>query len=284
MRWAIVMLVAAACRSEAGDDVVAPETRSTFEREALDPIDPPLLPVDPPTPPVPPRELMVLVNTADTVFRVDPETLAITELGKFVFVDTARVPITDMALDRRGRLWGVSFDGVYAIDPATFETRLLAEVPPFTNLNALGIVASEILDRVESPDVLLAAGAYHDRVYEVNPATGAIVQRGIMGGGLESSGDITYAPGVGVVILAKDRGSGTEGIARLERGSLHAVRAPGGIGFTDVVGIAPFAKGRLFGVTQLGDVIVIDPVTGAAFQHASHDLVFFGAAVGWAPS
>ena len=239
---------------------------------------PPPLPVTPATSTGIAQKLLILVNTADALYRVDPVTLDVTLEGRFTFPGGEPDLITDIARDSRGRMWGVGFAAVYSIDPNNLECTLLARHPGLT-LNALSIVTSKMKPTLEMPDIMIAAQSRDSTVFQVDPKTGDLTPIGNAGGGLSSSGDITWAAGVGTVMLASDF-AGYEGLVALEPGTFTAKRIGPGWSFQKVRGVSLLPSG-LLGVTEQGEMLEIDPRTGAATLRRTHPMVFYGGAVGW---
>jgi hypothetical protein len=226
-----------------------------------------------------PRPIKILLNTPTALYQLDLDTFQVTEHGEFSFPD-GKDQVTDIALDREGRLWGVSFDAIYAIDQPTLVAHKLGRTPEGSMINALAVVSSQAIGEREGPDVLIAAGFRTHSVFRVDTAKGTVTAIGNLQLGT-SSGDITWCPGVGPVIVLHHDDGGYDVLARLEAKTFTAVPIGGGIGFERVRGIAPLRDG-LVGVTETGDVIEIDPATGVGKPRAHHDLAFYGAAVGWA--
>src|SRR5262245_1626891 len=142
-----------------------------------------------PSEPVRTRELVMFANTPDGLFRVDPSLNDPVPLGTFWMRDGTPPNITDIAIDRRGSMWGVGFYNVYKINPRTLEVTQLSEARTAA-LNALAIVS--LGPTRESPDTLLAVDAVIGTVFEVDPDTGATKLVGRLGSGLASSGDLTW--------------------------------------------------------------------------------------------
>lgn len=225
------------------------------------------------------QKLLVLVNTPDELYRVDPATFEVVSLGTFSFPgQTAPDRITDIAMDRKGRMWAVGFEAVYAVDPATLECTLLVRQPGM-ELNSLAIVTSAMLTGREEPDLMLAAEANGGGVYQVDPKTGALTKLGDLGAGLVSSGDLTWAPGVGAVQIVSDL-AGYEGLARLDANTFTAHKIGGGWPFAKVRALTMLPAG-LLAATEQGELIEVDPTTGAATLRKVHPLTFYGGAVGW---
>jgi hypothetical protein len=225
------------------------------------------------------KQLLILVNTPDELYRVDPATFDVTSLGTFTFPG-AVVPdrITDIAVDRKGRMWAIGFEAVYAVDPTTLECTLLMRHPG-KELNSLAIVTSAMVTGREQPDLMLAAEANGSVVYLVDAKTGALAPIGDLGGGLVSSGDLTWAPGVGAVQIVSDL-AGYEGLARLDANTFTANKIGSGWAFAKVRGLTMLPSG-LLAVTEQGEMLEIDTATGAATLRKTHPLTFYGGAVGW---
>jgi hypothetical protein len=224
------------------------------------------------------RRLLILVNTADALYRVDPVTFDVTLVGTFTFPDGEQDLITDIARDSRGRMWGVGFAAVYSIDPTTLACTRLARHYGHT-LNALSIVTAQMKRAREVPDIMIAAQSRDSTVSQVDPTTGELTPIGNAGGGLSSSGDITWASGVGAVMLASDF-AGYEGLVVLEPDTFAAKKIGPGWSFQKVRGLS-LLPGGLLAVTEQGELLEIDPRTGAATLRRTHPLVFYGGAVGW---
>ena len=128
MRWA-AFLVLVACSPKPVDDpwvVEAHETscgRSTAdasdeEHEGDDPDaggswggSGPLLDVADGAPPT-----VVYGQDADTLYRLDPETFELVEIGPFAGCADS---VIDIAVDRAGAITAVTYSALYAVDPAT---------------------------------------------------------------------------------------------------------------------------------------------------------------------
>jgi len=246
--------------------------------EAAAPVAPP--PAPPADEPVaaPKHRLKILVNTESTLYDLDPDTLAVTEVGQFKFPPGVEPSMTDIALDRGGHLWGVSFQYFFEIDPRTLAVKVLGPTPSEAKINSLAIISSAATRDREKPDLLVAAGYRTGTVYSVDTSAGTLTPIGDLDG-YEAAGDITWGPGIGPVITVRQP-IGGDLLARLEPGTLHA-KPIGAIGFIDVLGLARLDQ-ALLGFTEQGDIIEIDLATGAGTKREHHDLRFFGAAVGWA--
>jgi hypothetical protein len=266
----MVAVLAAGC----GDEVDAPRVG--------DGVTPEPVRVDEVVPAGKAPRLRILVNTPDELYQVDPVSFDVTRLGAFTFTPGEAEVITDVAMDRRGRMWAIGFTAVYRVDPKTLACTLLARHPGRA-LNALSILTAAMMtDEREVPDVLLAGEAYSRNIYRVDPATGALDVVGDLGGNLGSGGDLTWAPGVGAVMIVTDAFGGYEGIAALAPRTFTATPIGPGWPFRRVRGLT-FLPDGLLGASEFGELIKIDPATGAGTVVRSHNLVFYGGAIGWDP-
>jgi hypothetical protein len=87
------------------------------------------------------------------------------------------------------------------------------------------------------------------------------VARSKLGNGFTSSGDLEFLLDGTLVLTANSVGSVSDELVRIDVGSGSASRI-GSIGFGGVYGLA-LVDGKLIGLTVGGDVLVIDPATGA---------------------
>jgi hypothetical protein len=73
------------------------------------------------------EQVYVYAHTASTLFKVDPDTLAITMIGNFGWPSSVGSDqMTDIAIDKTGQMIGVSFSRVYRVDPTTAHATLLS--------------------------------------------------------------------------------------------------------------------------------------------------------------
>lgn len=263
-------LVLAACSAGRADPDQTPEGSAGGARGSAE------VPAAPP-----PREMVIIANTADALYRVDPRTLDVEEMCSFTFPSGNEARITDISLDRRGRMWGISFETVFRIDPRTCEVVKLADAR-LRNLNSLAILTAEMAGGGREEPDLLIAGDWNGPILQIDPNDGSQRLLGELGGALGSSGDITWSPEAGAVIVATDR-VGYEGLAKMEPVTFKATPiGPGLGGFRHVRGLALIPGGKLLGFTEQGEIIEIDPTTGQARQRSDAPRMFYGAAVGWA--
>jgi len=208
----------------------------------------------------------VFVHTKDALYSLDDSTFDLVHVGDF----GAEESITDLAITPDGRIFGISAESLYNIDPTTAAATFIANVPGVLNVGLTFL-----------PNGQLLATDKEGGVREVSPDTGAVSEIGKFGGGYGTAGDLVavadgtmYAigeyqdesPGDSDLLLTVNTGSGVASYV-------------GAIGFGDVFGTA-YANGRIYAFTSTGQIIEIDPGTGTGVLVKSYpDVSFWGAAV-----
>jgi hypothetical protein len=216
---------------------------------------------------------LIYAHTQSTLYSVDPTTLAVTKINDFAF-DTGFDAMTDLAIDRNGNMIGVSFFSVYRVDPTTAAATRLAM--GLTNTyNGLSFVPAAQVG-MTGDDVLIGTRTTDGKVFQINPATGASTQVGDMGGSYSSSGDLVAVDGFGTVQTVK--GSTHDVLARLAPGTFAATPIGTNTGFDKIWGVG-FWGGTVYGFTNTGQFISIDPTTGAGQLVAANGPTWWGAAV-----
>jgi hypothetical protein len=215
----------------------------------------------------------VYAHTPTTLYRVDPDTLAIAEVGDFVWPNGAD-QMTDIAIDKTGQMIDISAGGVYRIDSTNAHATLLS-----SNLqglfNGLSFVPASLVNGGSGDDVLVGTRNDDGAVFRIDPMSGATTQIGNMGGANVSSGDLVAVDGFGIMQTIPANGGDT--IATLATGSFIATIV-GDTGYDQIWGLA-FWKNKVFGFTNGGAFVTIDPHTGATTLVSNNGLEWWGAAV-----
>jgi hypothetical protein len=219
-----------------------------------------------------PGTASIFAHTATTLYTVDPDSYAVTRIGDFDF--DASEQMTDLGIDATGNLVGVSFFSVYKVDPVTAHcTQLSSSIS--RSFNGLSFVPAAAVGTTGA-DVLVGTEDLDDLVFKVNPTTGAATRIGAMGGGYSSSGDIVSVDGFGTVQTVP--GSPHDVLVRLAPSTFAATPIGTDTGFDNIWGLG-FWKGKVFGFTNAGELITLDPHTGVGTMVASGGPAWFGAAV-----
>ena len=227
-------------------------------------------------------QVAIYAHDANTLYRVDPDTYAATKVGMFDFTGFAE-EMTDLGIDQNGNLVGASFTPqfptgnlttIYMVDATTAHCAKLTTSGSRT-FNGLSFIPAAALGGTGA-DVLVGTEVSDGLVWKIDQTTGALTQVGNMGGSFVSSGDIVSVEGFGTVQTVK--GATHDVLVRLAPGTFTATPIGTNTGFDMIWGIG-FWKGKVFGFTNAGQIITIDPNTGAGTQVASNGPAWYGAAV-----
>jgi hypothetical protein len=216
----------------------------------------------------------VYAHTSSTLYKVDPDTLAISMIGNFGWPNGASDQMTDLAIDKNGVMIGVSFGSVYKVDPTTAQTTLLSSGLAGT-FNGLSFVPASMLG-MTGDDVLVGTRNDDGVVSRIDPMTGAVSQVGDMGSAFQSSGDLVAVDGFGTVQTTL--GAPWDVLVRLAPNSFAATKIGNDTGFGQIWGLG-FWKNKIFGFTRTGNFITIDPSTGVGTLVQSGGPEWWGAAV-----
>lgn len=220
----------------------------------------------------PPGSASIYAHTSTSLYRVDPDTYAVTKVGDFDFSPFEQM--TDLAIDSTGQMVGVSFGAVYRVDPVTAHvTELSSSLAQ--QFNGLSFVPAAALG-MTGADVLIGTDTGDGNVYKVDPMTGAVTQVGSMGGSFTSSGDLVSVDGFGTVQTVP--GATHDVLVRLAPGTFAATPIGTDTGFDHIWGVG-FWKNKVFGFTDTGQLITINPTTGVGTAVASGGPSWWGAAV-----
>jgi hypothetical protein len=225
----------------------------------------------------PPGNAAVYAHSSSTLYRVDPVTFEVTEVGPFGWPSGSDT-MTDIAIDKDGLMIGVSYTSVYRVDPVDAGCTLLSN-----NLqgmfNGLSFVPAGQVGMPEGADVLVGSRNTDGVIHSIDPMTGAVTPVGDMGGDWVSSGDIVSIHGFGTVATVTTVGAlGPDVLARLEVGTFAATPIGSGTGYNDLWGIG-FWAGDVFGFSEDGSFVLIDTTTGAATPVETSVPRWWGAAV-----
>jgi hypothetical protein len=136
----------------------------------------------------PKPELAVYGHSSTNLYRLDPVSLKLTNLGTF---DGADGSMTDIALDKDGVMYGITFSSVYRIDYKKSPKSLpkCTHLALLTNtFNGLTMVPQGMIDSAKE---VLVGVAIDGGWWRIDPSgvTAKLTQLGSYGGGWMSSGD-----------------------------------------------------------------------------------------------
>ena len=232
--------------------------------------------------PATPAMSRVYGHSGDRLYRLDPMTLAPTEIGAMTGLDGS---LLDLAVDKNDRLVGITRTALYSLSATTAAATLIRDLsttaPDLTSLSYVpGLAMSD-------PDVLISANDLGD-VYRIDETTGTATKVGNYGmhNGMQvkSSGDIFGVRGFGVFATV-DVGTGTmDYLARIDSTTWKATPLPNQTGFDQIFGLG-FWGGKTYGFVAdgqpatTGKLIEINSTTGTATVLNTSGVRWFGAGV-----
>ena len=225
------------------------------------------------------EQVYVYAHTATALYRVDPDTLAIQKVGDFGWGSVGSDQMTDIAIDKAGVMIGISYSRVFRVDTTNAQTTLLSSALDGT-FNGLSYVPSMQIGGVGGGDDVLVGTRNSDgKVFRIDPMTGSTTQAGDMGA-YSSSGDLVAVDGFGTLQTVPGSLFGADRLARLAQASFTATPiGSGDTGFSEIWGVA-FWKSKIYGFTNGGQFILIDPTTGSATMVSqTPGVAWWGAAV-----
>lgn len=220
----------------------------------------------------PPRVVNeVFGHSANTLYRLDPQTKAVTVVGNFSgCVDD----VIDIALDKDSNLFGTTRAGLARIDRANARCTIVASG---AYPNSLSFVPAGTLDPVN--EVLVG---YQGSTYvRIDTQTGNIRTVGALGGGFQSSGDIVSVIGGKTFLTVNGNGCG-DCLVEVNPSTGALVKNWGTVDHAAVYGLA-FWGGTVFGFNSQGRLFSVDfnasslRITPIAIPNAPTGLSFYGA-------
>jgi len=213
----------------------------------------------------------VFGHTGTTLFRLDPETLEVDEVGAFTGCGTQAV--VDIALDEESNMFGVRYGALYSIDRHTAECTLIAEG---SYPDSLSFVPEGTVDA----DREALVGFINERYVRIDTVDGSISDIATLADGLRSSGDVVSVKGGGTYLTVFGPGcEDTDCIIEFNPSNGLVLEHYGALPYDQVFGLA-FWAGRAYGFSRDGDVFEVeflaDSVTTTEIP-VSANVEFFGA-------
>ncbi|MBU6160005.1 MAG: hypothetical protein KGO50_02715 [Myxococcales bacterium] len=202
----------------------------------------------------------IFAHESDAVYRVDP----FSGEPPILYAESS-VTLLDFDTAPDGTLYGITSTSLVRYDD-----------PSWVTVGSHGIGASANGMAILNPDIGYVTAS--NQTYEIDLSSGMARSIGSMD--YTSSGDCVINKDGTLFMSARAAGpSGTDQLVVIDASpdGGGAATLIGQIGFVGVYGLT-FAYGYLFGFTSNGEVIEINPITGAGREVANVDKVFFGAA------
>ncbi len=207
----------------------------------------------------------IYAHSATDLYVVNPNGWSVTRVGAFQNGDQ----ITDIAVTPNGNLYGISYDTLYSINKTTGRATQVAMLNGGANNGMTFIARGDLLAADTAGDVKV-----------INPSNGNVMQRGNFGSNLSSAGDLVAVAngtmyGVSSTTAGGSSASTDNVLIRVDQNT-GVASVVGPIGFGDVWGLA-YVNAKVIGFTTAGQILQIDPATGAGTLLATRSVVFWGA-------
>jgi hypothetical protein len=195
----------------------------------------------------------VYAHSADTLYKLDPDTKEVIVVGRFSGCGFSGV--VDIALDAKSNIYA-SASGIYRVDS---NNAKCTSVGPFAfGGNSLSFVPAGTLDPTQEVLVTYNGGEY----LRVDLANGRTTRVGSLPSGYSSSGDIVSVKGGGTYVTVTGNGCG-DCLLEVDPKTGAMKKNWGSVGSRSVFGIAYWAgsvyafsdAGRIYELTFTGDTI-----------------------------
>ncbi len=200
----------------------------------------------------------VFAHSSDTLYRMDKA--GFVKIGYFSF-DKNPGSMTDIAMDKLGTLYGVTFDDLFKCDSKTAKCVWLAALPE--SFNGLTFVPKGTVKPNDEALIGIAnSGTWN--LIEVTGTTAKVTSLGSYGG-YTSSGDAFSVESIGTFATVKDSSgfSGTDFLVEVDPTNGKVLKNIGDTGVSDLWGFAWFG-GKFYGFSDDTNVYEVNTTTGKA--------------------
>lgn len=219
----------------------------------------------------------VYAHTSDKLYRLDVKTFQVSLVGTFRWPsDGLSHQMTDLAIDRWGVLYGMSFDGLYLIVPDTGACHSLGALPSGHSFNGMTFVPGGVFGVAH--DVLVAVSQNGDWFHidvGTTPTTASLLGNY---DGYGSSGDAFSVQDVGTFASATPDAGGNDVIVELDPRTGRVLREVVPLpGYYSVWGLAGWNQ-LAFAFDETGAILVVDVSAGTLLQEIrDYDHAWWGA-------
>ena len=184
-------------------------------------------------------------NSPDVLYKLDPLTNVVTEVGKFSGCSS----VIDIAINKDFELFGTAFSGLYRIDKRTAVCTLIKSG---SYPNSLGFVPEGTV----FPDKEALVGYFGADYVRIDPVTGATTTIGALTGGYQSSGDIVSVKDGGTYLTVRGTACTHDCLAEIDPKTGKLIKNWGDLGHDSLYGLA-YWGGRAYGFSDAGELLEI---------------------------
>jgi hypothetical protein len=158
---------------------------------------------------------------------------------------------TDIAIAADGTLYTCTDGSLYRVTPAERRLDLVGSFGATSGMNALGF----------GHDGALYGAGYDGGVYRVSTKTGEAARVATLPPGVESAGDLVKGPNGDLLVTTNEDGIGHDSLYAIDPIAGKA-RLVGVLSHDKVYGLSA-RRGTILAFTEAGEVLAMDPKTGA---------------------
>lgn len=222
-------------------------------------------------------ENTVYAHSSSILYSMDTQTLQLTTIGSFTWPpDGGGHQMTDVALDRYGVLFGVTFDRLYTCHPQSAACKNLGQLPD--SFNALTLVpAGTVLPTSDALIGIAGDGGWYHLDFSSTPVQAT--ELGSYGYPYDSSGDAFSIETVGTFATVDQVGETWDVLVQVNTLTGAVITEVATLtGYTKVYGLAGWGKDA-FVFDESGDVLMVNVVTGFSKVIAETGISWWGAGV-----
>lgn len=220
----------------------------------------------------------VYAHTSSTLYQLDVKTYDVTRVGDFRFPASAEsTEMTDLAIDRWGVIYAISFNDLFICHAQTAECIRLARLPG--SFNGLTWVPRGVLDPEREVLVGISGlGEWYRIDIDAPAGTATATLVGSYGQDYSSSGDAYSISGQGTFASVNVAGANKDFLARLEPTTGAVQSLVGDLGYDAIWGLAGWTNSA-FAFDESGAILRVDTSTGQVTLLANTGHAWWGAGV-----
>jgi hypothetical protein len=201
----------------------------------------------------------VYAHTSSQLYTMNAFSYDVALIGNFSF-NQSPGQVTDIAIDRWGVLYAITFNDLFVCNPHTAACYYLADLPQ--SFNGLTMVPPGILQPDDDTLIGIAnSGAWYQMTIVGNQVQ--LMQIGQYGGGMTSAGDVFSIEGEGTFGAVNKPGV-NNGNVIVESDPMTGMvieELATAVGYTTIYGLAGW-EGIIFAFNSGGEIVSIDPSDG----------------------
>jgi hypothetical protein len=219
---------------------------------------------------------LVYAHTSSRLYTMDPFTYQIVDIGAFSF-DQSPGSVTDIAIDRWGVLYAVTFNDIFVCAPQSAACVYLGDLP--SSFNGLTMVPPGTIDQDDDTLIGIANGG-NWYVITIQNQLAQLQMIGAYGNNMTSAGDVFSIQGEGTFGAVNKPGvnNGNVIVECDPTNGMVLDELATTVSYTTIYGLAGWDN-KIFAFNSGGQVIEVDPNGGQYQVVANTNYQWWGAGV-----